>query len=328
QTLKYSIYTKKKKKKKNVRKMCRQNASYVVVKVLEVYMSTLDKMLECVGSTHFQVADTALTLWKDTVIVYLSKLEKDYIWRKLFALLKENIRGHWNASIIQMSQELAHFYEGVDGVYWQMLDSEFRAKSKLLNEDLQTLEQMSTPIGESTPSLSLHDHANLVPSDDKFARQVSLVREFDQRQLNISRERKNLRRLARWEQIRLTAETKQGHHKEPPKEKDKEMKIEITNEDQASAFDHLLIQPKTVAYTPGEHVDITATLTLADINNKKDQCKTSTDTTQQNASESPSVTLEPQVEPGGSIPDVKSNENSSTPNQQGEGEQILTIPQS
>ncbi|ETO13526.1 hypothetical protein RFI_23842, partial [Reticulomyxa filosa] len=214
----------------------------------DILRSTLDQILTCVGSTHFQVADTALTLWKDTVIVYLSKREKEYVWRKLFALLKENIRGHWNSTIVQMSEELQHFYEGVDSEYWHSLDTEFQKKREQLNKELNDQSSTNTPYTPYSPT-SPNDEPEgtlLAPPEDKFARQVSLVHEFDQRQLHLSRERKatffffsalrkkiqrrrstyDIRRASRWEQIYKVAGVKPVKSIETPEHKDIDTEID------------------------------------------------------------------------------------------------------
>jgi len=156
--------------------------------------------LECVKSTHFQVADTALTLWKDTVFVYLSKQEKDYIWRKLFALLKENVEEHWNSTIVQMSEELQHHYEGLDSTYWQKLETEYQEKSAKFNKESQ-----------SNPQQSTQDGKNVDTAQNNQTQQVSLVHEFDQRQFDLLRQQKNMRRSGRWQQIRMIAEKKAPH---------------------------------------------------------------------------------------------------------------------
>jgi len=176
-------------------------------------------------------------------------VKKEYIWRKLFALLKENIRGHWNATIIQMSEELCHFYEGLDGDYWQMLDSEFRNKRQQLNDTLTSPEGQIPSNSDTNMSTS---DGKLVPNEDKFARQVSLVHEFDNRQLKISLERKDIRRTARWELVRMMAETKE--EKQIQTSTEKEMTIEITTEtgittrQETMKEEHLTIENITIEF--------------------------------------------------------------------------------
>ncbi|ETO28019.1 hypothetical protein RFI_09113, partial [Reticulomyxa filosa] len=142
---------------------------------------------------------------------------------------------------------MLRFYQGLDGEYWNNLEVEFKKKRDQLNDYLSShastgsanaRAHMDLPIptttttnGNDTPQ-----HLDVDFTQDKFARQVSLVHEFDERQLQISRQKKvwfffffflknlsplfkkkltintkSLDIVARWEVIRMSAEEKQPH---------------------------------------------------------------------------------------------------------------------
>merc|ERR1712228_477252 len=75
------------------------------------------------------------SLWKDTVMLYLSKCQKEMIWRRLFIIFKDIQLNHWNAGIKQLANEVVLYYERIDFEYWKKLKLEYEDS---LNADTQT----------------------------------------------------------------------------------------------------------------------------------------------------------------------------------------------
>jgi len=71
------------------------------------------------------VADQALSLWKDTVMLYLSKCQKDMIWRRLFIIFKDIELNHWNQGVQTLCKEVTVYYERIDSAYWKRLNEEY-----------------------------------------------------------------------------------------------------------------------------------------------------------------------------------------------------------
>jgi len=90
-----------------------------------IVLLCVDKIFECMESPHFQVADQALSLWKDTVMLYLSKCQKDVIWRRLFIIFKDIELNHWNQGVQNLCKEVVVYYERIDSAYWQQLKEEY-----------------------------------------------------------------------------------------------------------------------------------------------------------------------------------------------------------
>jgi len=104
-------------------------------KYREIVLLCVNKIFECMESPHFQVADQALSLWKDTVMLYLSKCQKDMIWRRLFIIFKDIELNHWNSGVQNLCKEVVVYYERIDNEYWQQLKDEYEkhAKSSMNN---------------------------------------------------------------------------------------------------------------------------------------------------------------------------------------------------
>merc|ERR1712048_1354226 len=81
-------------------------------------------------SPHFQVSDQALSLWKDTVMLYLSKCQKEMIWRRLFIIFKDIELNHWNNGVKQLANEVVLYYERIDFEYWKKLKLEYEENIK------------------------------------------------------------------------------------------------------------------------------------------------------------------------------------------------------
>merc|ERR1712228_694153 len=104
-------------------------------KYKEIVLLSIDKIFECMESPHFQVSDQALSLWKDTVMLYLSKCQKEMIWRRLFIIFKDIQLNHWNAGIKQLANEVVLYYERIDFEYWKKLKLEYEDS---VNAETQT----------------------------------------------------------------------------------------------------------------------------------------------------------------------------------------------
>lgn len=90
-----------------------------------IVLLCVNKIFECMESPHFQVANQALSLWKDTVMLYLSKCQKDMIWRRLFIIFKDIELNHWNHNVQNLCKEVVVYYERIDSAYWQQLKEEY-----------------------------------------------------------------------------------------------------------------------------------------------------------------------------------------------------------
>merc|ERR1712228_532660 len=75
------------------------------------------------------------SLWKDTVMLYLSKCQKEMIWRRLFIIFKDIQLNHWNAGIKQLANEVVLYYERIDFEYWKKLKLEYEDS---VNAETQT----------------------------------------------------------------------------------------------------------------------------------------------------------------------------------------------
>jgi len=107
-------------------------------KYREIVLLCVNKIFECMESPHFQVADQALSLWKDTVMLYLSKCQKDMIWRRLFIIFKDIELNHWNSGVQNLCKEVVVYYERIDSAYWQQLKDEYEKHAKVSMNGVRT----------------------------------------------------------------------------------------------------------------------------------------------------------------------------------------------
>merc|ERR1712083_318119 len=68
--------------------------------------------------------------------LYLSKCQKDMIWRRLFIIFKDIELNHWNQNIKNLCKEVVVYYERIDSVYWQALRDEYEQNSELYKDNM------------------------------------------------------------------------------------------------------------------------------------------------------------------------------------------------
>eukprot|EP00484_Ammonia_sp_Unknown_P000393 CAMPEP_0197022400 /NCGR_PEP_ID=MMETSP1384-20130603/3299_1 /TAXON_ID=29189 /ORGANISM="Ammonia sp." /LENGTH=688 /DNA_ID=CAMNT_0042450443 /DNA_START=67 /DNA_END=2130 /DNA_ORIENTATION=+ len=164
-------------------------------KYKDIILLCVDKIFECMESPHFQVADQALSLWKDTVMLYLSKCQKDMIWRRLFIIFKNIQLNHWNAGIKQLTNEVVLYYERIDFQYWKKLKEEYESNNDQSTPNGHT-DTAKKPDGETEPEQDHenngNNHANhkipvivpttLVPSQYQTEKSTKIKRKRQQRE--------------------------------------------------------------------------------------------------------------------------------------------------
>lgn len=110
----------------------------------------IQQVFICMESPHFQVADQSLSLWKDAVMIYLSKRNKDVIWQKLFNIFQENKRAHWNTGIVSLNQEVYNIYQRLDQPYWSKMETEWKENPENINT--KTDQNTTTTTGDPKDS--------------------------------------------------------------------------------------------------------------------------------------------------------------------------------
>eukprot|EP01083_Nonionella_stella_P220793 789578_1 len=137
-------------------------------KYKDIVLLCVDKIFESMESPHFQVADQALSLWKDTVMLYLSKCQKDMIWRRLFIIFKDIQLNHWNSGIKHLSNEVILYYEHIDFAYWKKLKEEYEESAKATEE---TEPPTQTNGNTDTHKIAVVVPNTLVPKRYQYAKQ-------------------------------------------------------------------------------------------------------------------------------------------------------------
>jgi len=106
------------------------SAGFAWVKYKGIVLRCVERIAQCMCSAHSAVAEQAIALWKDTVLLYLAKCAKKEIWARLFMVTKEIEATHWSRSIRQLSAEVALYYERVDAEHWKRLQTEYEQQQK------------------------------------------------------------------------------------------------------------------------------------------------------------------------------------------------------
>ena len=155
-----------------------------------IVLLSISKIFECMESPHFQVSDQALSLWKDTVMLYLSKCQKELIWRRLFIIFKDIQLNHWNAAIKQLANEVVLYYERIDFEYWKKLKLEYEDN---VNDDKEgqaiTTTTTATKYDDPKSDKIMQRPHTLVPSKYNDARLKKLNAKKNKRVMNYNKMR-------------------------------------------------------------------------------------------------------------------------------------------
>jgi len=153
-------------------------------KYKEIITLSINKIFECMLSSHFQVADQALSLWKDTVMLYLSKCNKEIIWNQLYLIFNQIIINHWNPGIKQLANEVILYYERIDFEYWKKLKQQYSnntiikeqhqqkqkdidLKMEQRNNKYKIIQQIATKNKNKIQINGHHKNVNIENNDDK-----------------------------------------------------------------------------------------------------------------------------------------------------------------
>ena len=191
-------------------------------KYRQIVLLCVNKIFECMESPHFQVADQALSLWKDTVMLYLSKCQKDMIWRRLFIIFKDIELNHWNQGVQNLCKEVVVYYERIDSAYWLQLKEEYEknaANGPVLNGDTRTRSNGLENGKSSVENSRTRSNANSNDADtldiaasnsSEVAVPSTLVPAKYQEDRRHELKQRNRARAAKYKSLRKTA----GHNKE------------------------------------------------------------------------------------------------------------------
>ncbi len=102
------------------------------IEVLKIPLfSCISKLI---GSTHFQVAERALFLWNNEMLVNSGCLSKAHCRQSLpllFGVLSKNGLGHWNNTVETLSANVLKMYMEYDGEFYEQLSNQ-RHKTEMV----------------------------------------------------------------------------------------------------------------------------------------------------------------------------------------------------
>lgn len=86
------------------------------------------RMAQCIGSMHFQVAESTILLWQGnrfSALMLESDTFRPTVFRILFPVLYKNHRDHWHESLRYLSLSLLHQYMEVDRELFEQVRDEY-----------------------------------------------------------------------------------------------------------------------------------------------------------------------------------------------------------
>mmetsp|Transcript_9490 Transcript_9490/g.10931 ORF Transcript_9490/g.10931 Transcript_9490/m.10931 type:complete len:646 (+) Transcript_9490:571-2508(+) len=105
--------------------------------VEEMKPALLRILSKSIQSEHFQVVERTLYLWNNNHIVThcFAKDQAKAVLPAIFGPLKQKLKQHWNPTVMNLSDEVAHLYRVVDANLWQELESSYEARTKLKEQN-------------------------------------------------------------------------------------------------------------------------------------------------------------------------------------------------
>jgi len=89
-----------------------------------------ERIAQCIGSPHFQVAERALFLWNNEYIVSLIMQQRNNILPIVFGALYENSRTHWNTTVHGLTCNVVKLFMEMDGKLFDECSATYRMETE------------------------------------------------------------------------------------------------------------------------------------------------------------------------------------------------------
>lgn len=127
------------------------------------------RMAQCIGSMHFQVAESTILLWQANrfcALMLESETFRPIVFRILFPVLYKNQREHWHESVRFLSVTLLHQYMEVDKELFEKVRDEYFAEhpsdEPIALDDVPEPPSLETAVAQDLlESESVHDETYL-----------------------------------------------------------------------------------------------------------------------------------------------------------------------
>jgi len=93
------------------------------------------RVSECISSTHFQIAEKALTLWNNEYILSLVAENVEAILPIVFPALYWDAKSHWNKAIRSMAYTAIRLFMDIDETIFGRVIEDYKQKRKSEKED-------------------------------------------------------------------------------------------------------------------------------------------------------------------------------------------------
>ncbi|ETO08611.1 hypothetical protein RFI_28772, partial [Reticulomyxa filosa] len=104
-----------------------QNQIYKLIVRLFCFTPLFQRVADCIGSNHFQIAERALFLWNnDTIATFMSD-HRQMILPLLYPALYNNLEAHWNTTVHQLTQHIMQQFKDMDGPLFDKVEKQFLA---------------------------------------------------------------------------------------------------------------------------------------------------------------------------------------------------------
>lgn len=94
----------------------------------KLYEPLFRALANCVGSAHFQVAERALFLWNNDHLLHhgcLSRAHSAKVLPLIYGALLKNSRGHWNATVESLAQNVLKHYMDTDAALFDRCATQY-----------------------------------------------------------------------------------------------------------------------------------------------------------------------------------------------------------
>uniref|UniRef100_A0A6S8EAE1 Serine/threonine protein phosphatase 2A regulatory subunit n=1 Tax=Aplanochytrium stocchinoi TaxID=215587 RepID=A0A6S8EAE1_9STRA len=135
--------------------------------VEEMRPALLRILNKSIKSEHFQVVERTLYLWNNNHIVThcFANDQAKYVLPAIFSPLKRKLKEHWNPTVMNLADEVAHLYRIVDGSLWKQLESTHKLRNETKLRIAQRRKHIWTKLKSGVPPSKLDFENNLLVKD-------------------------------------------------------------------------------------------------------------------------------------------------------------------
>eukprot|EP01084_Bolivina_argentea_P068677 125006_1 len=95
----------------------------------KMILAVLNKFIKCIESTHHQVAERSLMVWRDETIKIYVDLNKQTIWPIIIYTLQQNQKKYWLPAIRDINRQIIIDFKRRDTQLFQIIEKQLQSNN-------------------------------------------------------------------------------------------------------------------------------------------------------------------------------------------------------